>query len=65
VLPGGMVTAFNASGEDAPMHGLVELRPTRQTQRQVEFVKPGASGGAGIYGIAVEEDMRRKDGEEV
>ena len=53
-LPGGTVMAFNAAGEDAPMHGLVELKPTGQTQRQVEFVKPGASGGAGVHGIAVE-----------
>ncbi|MFP4027923.1 MAG: hypothetical protein ACLFWL_09040 [Candidatus Brocadiia bacterium] len=51
---GGTVLAFNASGENAPMHGLVELKPTGQTQRQVEFVKPGAPGGAGIYGIAVD-----------
>ena len=53
-LPGGTVMAFNAGGEDAPMHGLVEFTPTGQTQRQVEFVKPGAPGGAGVYGIAVE-----------
>jgi len=52
--PAGIVPACNASGIDAPMGAAVELAPRSETEAQVEFVRPGQHGGAGVHGIACE-----------
>jgi len=52
--PSGVALACNASGINAPMGAAVELAPRSETQAQIEFVRPGQDGGAGVYGIACE-----------
>jgi hypothetical protein len=44
--------AYNASGQAAPMHGVVDLVAPSETEAQLEFVKP--DGGSGTHGIALE-----------
>ncbi len=44
--------AYNASGQAAPMHGVVDLVAPSQTESQLEFVKPGS--GSETYGIALD-----------
>ena len=48
----GCVTAYNASGFDAPWGGVVELRAAQLYEHE-EFVKPGDADGVGVYGIAL------------
>jgi len=48
----GCVTAYNASGEDAPWGGVVELR-VPQLYEHEEFVKPGHADGVGVYAVAL------------
>jgi hypothetical protein len=44
--------AYNASGQTAPLHGVVDLVAPSHTESQLEFVKPGS--GSGAYGITFE-----------
>jgi len=48
----GWIVAYNASGEDAPWGGVVELRAAQLYEHE-EFVKPGDADGVGVYGIAL------------
>lgn len=52
--PGGTAIAYNASGEDVPYGGVVEIGYQDNYDHTPEFVKPGSDRGVFKYGIALE-----------
>jgi len=53
--PPGVVDAYNASAEKAPMHAMVEVCEAGQTAAQIEFCRPGERADArGRYGVTIE-----------
>ena len=53
--PPGVVNAYNASAEKAPMHAMVEVCEAGETAAQIEFCRPGERADARRrYGVTIE-----------